>query len=554
MFEDSISSRIKKDMKMKNKQSYVTIGKNPLLIYNEEACKPDSVRSARGVFGVYADRAGKQISLMPQKNGRSKITYESVDKRQGGFYASVLKEREAFLIIALSCNWHKGWDPSLHDRFPHRECCGEDKNGNAFKHVLNMEKIIHKHKFPITWMIDAKTFIEKKDFFLKNIGEFGDEIAYMPSSLSHFNAVNYNTDKTYEETLSFLRDGLSELEEAANLKITTLAIDQFIGSVGSHFTKAAAELGMTALWGMGFDHVTCDTSMFHFGCPWNVYRPDKNNYRVPGKNPQPLWMFQWTFRDLINTVNVPGDGSGAVMFSTDVDDIVCTNIAKNQEDYYLRMTDDFLKNRDDNEMLEITIHQEDHDSWHKEGLDYYRQFYNRISEDLTPATMGEAAAWLSIKYPYPQEPEQCVRLEDPMTCKGEVKFVHETVKKPASWNADGKPYPPHVFFYNRDFQLIFVEGENIPFRYLDYRKNYSSEETGVYPAENLPKIKINKLEIARRAGKTTVVYDIESEEGFTEYPFAVWTKETLNVSNALKIKGGSVVFINLAKGSNVGTL
>src|SRR5690606_3182209 len=64
-------------------------------------------------------------------------------------------EREAFLITALSCNVHEGWDPGLHDRFPHPDCCGPDKRGHAFPFALNMERILHSANLPITWMIDS---------------------------------------------------------------------------------------------------------------------------------------------------------------------------------------------------------------------------------------------------------------------------------------------------------------------------------------------------------------------------------------------------------------
>lgn len=454
----------------------------------------------------------------------------------------------AFLITALSCNMHKGWDPSLHDSLPHRECCGPDKKGNAFVHLGNMEKIIHDAGLPITWFIDPPTAREHLSWFRHNAKEYGDEIGFMPSSVSHFNPVNYNTEKTLEETVEFLRKGLEELQYIFQTKITTVAIDQFIGSLGTNFVEAAVRLNINALWGMGFDHYTCDTSMYHGGCPWNPYRPDKNNFRIPGDDPLSFWIFQWTFRDLINSVRVPGGASGAVMFSTDVDDILASNIVKHQPDYYHRMVTELLKNKQYNDFLCVTIHQEDHDSWNREGCAFYEHFFKNRPEGLTPVTMGQAASWLDRKYPHPTESKQMLRLEDPLLCKDEVKFIHPDIKKPADWPQNGEIYPPHVFYYDKNIQIILVEGENRPYRFIDYRKQYPVLEMETYPQENLPKIQIHHLHCT--TGKIT--YKIQAEQSYEGFPLALW-ENTIDVSNSLEIPGGFVIFIDLKKGMNTGT-
>jgi len=504
--------------------------------------------SCPGFLKARMEKKGKVLRLHAERTGRGIMTLET-EKGRVCFWVAAFYEKEVFLITALSCNYHTGWNPELHDRLPHAQCCGPDKTGNALLHVKNMEKILHCCDLPVTWFLDPPTAEEERDFFLSGKEQYGDEFGFMPSSFSHFNPVNYNLDKTYEETLELVKKGVSELEKIFHIQVTTLAIDQFIGSVGAHFTRAASALGMRALWGMGFDHRTCDTSMFHGGCPWNPYRPDISNFRIPSHNPHPLWLFQWTFRDLINTVHTPGGASGAVMFSTDVDDILVTGIAAHQKDYYHRIAERLLKNKDANDMIVLTIHQEDHDSWYKEGLEYYEKFFTEISsmEDVTPATMGEVASWLDLKYPFPSQPAQCLRLEDPLLCKDHVIFVHPDVKKPQDWPSGENLYPPHVFCYNSDFQLIFVENSPTPFRYIDYSRAYPVPETGSYPVENLPKITI--LTLMLEGDK--IVYEIDSEGDYKGFPFAVWTKDP-PPEKMFPIPGGFVVFLDIHKGKNKG--
>ncbi|HPB31799.1 MAG TPA: hypothetical protein PLB62_10125 [Candidatus Sumerlaeota bacterium] len=492
------------------------------------------------------DAYSNRLFLKGKQNGRGIIKGRTA---RGPFkiHISVFGEREAFLITALSCNMHKGWDPSLHDRLPHRECCGPDRSGNAFIHVTRMERILHNAGLPVTWFLDPPSALEQLEYFKGGMERHGDEIAFMPSSYSHFNPVNFNTENTLEETRELIQKGARELEGLFGAPVKTLAVDQFIGSLGSHFVHAAAGLGFEALWGMGFDHFTCDTSMYHGGCPWNPYRPDNSDYRIPGRNPLPPWIFQWTFRDLINTVRTPGGASGAVMFSTDVDDILCTGIAANQSDYYHRLAREFLKNREHNDFLVMTIHQEDHDSWTEDGCAYYERFFKSLPEGFTPATMGEVARWLNVKHPYPSGAVQSLRLEDPLTCKDQVFFPHPDVRKPADWPSGGALYPPHIFHYDRDMQLIFEEGSPIPLRFIDYRKCHPVPETGSYPQESLPAV----TDISIRSDGDILQYEFNSGGAFEGYPLGLWGAWS-GPEESLVLPWGFVIFIDVVPGWNKG--
>lgn len=501
---------------MRTKQFYTTIEGRELVIPIVElenfAEFADII--PKGNISVKTNLTENTLHLAFDKPGRFSLSFKTKSGDIKNIRISVFKEKEVFLIPVLSCNYHEGWDPSLHDRFPHPECCGKDKNNNAFIHVKNMEKLFHKNNLPITWLIDSKTAREQKDFFVNGINKYNDEIALMPPSYSHFNSVNYNLKKTYKETLELCRENLSALEEVFNQKIISLGIDQFIGSVGTNFVKAAAELGIKALWGIGFDHGTCDTSMFHFGCPWNAYKPSKNNFRIPGKEPYPLWIFQWTFRDLISTARTPGGQSGSVMFSTDVDDIIACNVIKHQKNYYHKLIGEVLKNAAHNDFIEITIHQEDHDSWRAEGLQYYDEFFSNLPEGLTPATLGEAAEWLDIKYPKNKQPEQLLILEDSLICKDSVEFIHADVKKPGDWPIEPEVYPPHAFYYDVNCQIIFEKGKHTQqeisslqrnqtfqgnqtlYRYINYSSDLQIPENGAYPLEDVNTI--NQKDIPER--------------------------------------------------------
>lgn len=430
---------------------------------------------------VAVESRGGRVTVRPLRPGRGALHVEMAGEQSSVVTVSVFREREAFLVTALCSNVHEGWDPSLHDRHPHRECCGPGKRGHAFVHARRMERVLHGAGLPVTWMVDATVARDHRRDLLAWRAEHGDEIALMPPSRSHFNPLNWNTDRTAGETTAMVSSERQALERAIGWPVTSLAIDQFIGSVGTHFAEAAERLGFNALWGMGFDHAHCDTSMHHFGCPWDCYRPSRADFRIPGRDPRPLWVFPWTARDLINTVRVPGGMSGAVMFSTDVDDILLCQVAQHQPDYLERLVAGLAANAADNDFLCVLIHQEDHDSWHEAGLELYARLFAARPSELTPATVGEVAAWLDITHPHPRQPSQRLRLEDPLLCKGQVAWTQPGVHRPSDWG----PYPPHIFEWDVDRQVVRVEGEARPLRVIDYAAHHLVEETGAYPVEPL---------------------------------------------------------------------
>ena len=531
-------------------QSYVAIVGKPVAFRLPRDIIIHSVIQIPPFISLEIDQKGRLFNLYPHAKGRGKLLLDT-SRGRVSLPLAVFNEREVFLITALSSNYHKGWDPSLQNRLAHRQCCGDDKSGNAFIHVINMENILHGLQLPVTWFIDPRTAEEQIDFFRDGSSLYGDEIALMPPSFSHFNPLNYNLYKTRDQTRRFIGEHIAQLENLFDRRVSTLAVDQFLGSVGTNFTKAAVDLDIRALWGMGFDHYTCDTSMYHKGCPWNPYRPDWHNFRIPGASPLPVWLFQWTFRDLVNTVHTPGGASGAVMFSTDVDDILAAGIARHQPDYYHRIAGELLKNKSYNEFLVLTIHQEDHDSWNEKGCEYYHRFFEDLVESggYTPATMGEVAAWLDLKYPLPAQPSQCLRLEDPLTCKDQVEFIHPDVKKPPDWPSAGDLYPTHVFFYNDKSQIVWEQHSHAPLRYINYQKRYSVREEEVYPEEELPSLKVKRLDYRDHS----IRYHIHSDADYELYPLALWTHLPPPEAST-PIPGGFVIFLNLSKGENRGIL
>lgn len=495
---------------------------------------------------VSAKKENCHLSITGKNYGRGQLILKDKDN-QINLRIACFKEKEAFMVTAISCNYHNGWNPGIQNEVGHINACGPDMYGNAFNYALNMEGVLHRQDFPITWLMDAYSYKSEADSFRK-FSDMGDEIGYMPSSYSHFNSLNYNLFKSDFETFKILEGGKAHLTHLCGKAVRSMGIDQFIGSIGTNMVQAANKMGINALWGIGIDHHECDTSMFHFGCPWNPYKSSKANFRIPGENNQHPWIFDWTYRDLLNTVRVPGIASGSVMFSTDVDDIYNCKIAQNQKDYYNRLAQNLIDNLKYNEFVVFLVHQEDHDSGDLERCEYLENFYSTIPSGYTKATMGEVADWLDIKYPGKAQPTQTLYLEDQIENHDEVFFYcGAAAPKPTDWPAKNEKYPPHVAYYDKDSQLIYEYNSPAPYRYIDYSKQLPVPEHLTCEEEILPMIGIKELELE----DNYIYYKIMSSADYDKFPLAIWT-DKIPDSATIKLTHGFVIFIPLITGTNIG--
>lgn len=450
-------------------------------------------------FTVEHCEKGFHMTGMCLKKGRSRITVE-IKNTPYHIPCVIFGEKEFFLCMVISSNFHYGYDPSLYHDADIRKVHYAVGTGfeKAEKELL---PIYRKHDMPVTWLIDPIVGFFEKDKLIRWHDLYGDDYGVMPTSNFFENADNYNTRHTQEETDVFFNKMKTLTEYNFPFYTQIAGIDQWVGSVGSHFVKSCEKAGIRGLWGLGYDHGTCDTSMFHRGCPWDVYKMDRENYRRPDPNGE-IWGFQWTTRDILNTVHCPGGISGAAVFSTDADDIFFHNILQTDKEYYKKMLRAYKKNMDKNEYFVFLVHQEDHDTHHMECNRYYEQFLDSVlpDEEITLATMQEITMWLDLKYKKGRHPAQAVVMEDILEDPSNVVFEDESydvcgkIIKPDDWGI----YRPVFAYYDHNIQAFYEYKEDgtpeiIPYRVYDYRKNYSFAEEGEWPEEDYSGIKTVRI-------------------------------------------------------------
>lgn len=437
------------------------------------------------------------------------------DGRNFKIQCAVFEQKEFFLSMVISSNYHVGLDPENCIRGCEREELHNVAGHGFFKTCRTLEPVYHKHQVPVTWLIDSKVAQDGKKELESFHEKYGDDYGFMPSSYFHHNPRNYNLQKSEEEVYEFVRKGLSELESCFDSYSNLIGVDQWVGSVGSRFVKAAERLGLHGIWGMGFDHYTCDSSMFHRGCPWDAYKPDRDNIKIPCRYPSSLWAFQWTTRDIINSVHTPeGKSSGSVIFSTDPDDIRSMGIMENQENYFEKMLRNYKKSMQDSKFFVFLVHQEDHESHIAQDNEYLDHFLQQVSGEVTFATLYEIAEWLNIVYTPEENACQALYVEDPLECPDQVRWQRKGICKPENWGH----FMPHCAFYDNMCQVLAEKPSRTPLRVFDYGKNYPIKEVDSYPEESYGTVEL--ISEKYEDGVYTAVIHSESEE--TGFPLVVW--------------------------------
>lgn len=512
------------------------------------------------------------IALTAAHPGRG-VARVRIGGREFAIPAAIFRPREFFLCMVLSSNYHYGWDPLcyLFGGTPEQL----DLEGDAWPKLRQLERMYHQRGIPVTWLIDEKVAAKAAESIRRWHIEHGDDYGVMPTSYIHHCAVNYNHTLSEDEAARFMRETLERTEAHFDWYPTVFAVDQFIGSIGSRFAEGAYRLGLEGLWGVGFDHRTCDTSMYHRGCPWDIYKPDRGNYRIPAGHPSRLWMFQWTTRDCWLSLHSPDSGpSGAVIFSTDPDDQRVSRILFEQPTYWRDFFRGYRENfpmageADSRPAAEETplalndvfcflIHQEDHDCHFPENADLLRGFLDAVAGEATFATLDEVVAWLNCRYAPEEHPAQVMYVEDHLRCHSKVVW-YAGVEKPADWPGEGETYPPGLVYYDAGMMWCANEGEALPWRFFDYRPRTPVAENEVYPETDLRReITCEGLTVTREGEARVVRAILHSSRAFPSVPLIAWRALDascgmlpIRVPGGIAIREHLVVFPALEAGEN----
>lgn len=473
----------------------------------------------------------------------------------------VLGRKEFFFCVVTTCNTHWGFDPSRVclcdvDGVEDFSACSGDPlvfHGHAFSSSRYMATAAHQFNLPMTWLIDHTVAKDHGKELKRFHDQFGDDAGVLPSSYFFDNPVNYNLDRSLEDAVGVLQGTIAGIQRelgdsgwVPDIKVG--GIDQWVGGLGNRWIEAARRVGLRGLWGTAFDHVTCDTSMFHEGLPWDVYRMSKENFRYPSGNASDPWGFPWTTRDLVNSFHeYPGS---SVFYSTDPDDIRGCGIMNNQPDYWDLLLAGLLENFEHNQSTCFVIHNEDHDAHRVWSQNYLLQFFSRLPSGIVKATLDEVTQWLDLCYLDGQHPRQALELQDPLRC-------HDAVFKAraprgfvphSKWKTKGGVNPGVVVFYDASSRWMASEGAHLPEQLIDYSLRVEFQETGVSPKVELPRISSWKELVSKTDTGLHIEVTFESDRAMKNLPLIFWGAVAPRGSQ--RMKNASVIWTDVNEGCN----
>ncbi|NMC08323.1 MAG: hypothetical protein GYA24_24160 [Candidatus Lokiarchaeota archaeon] len=513
-------------------------------------------------------------------------------------------DREFFVVFCLGTNFHKGWDPSwLPQYYPElangepgfvarkrANKVGPGVFGSAYSYLYDatqakehgitftpIERILHERQIPITWLVDTPV-AERMAGSIKTWHElFGDTFSILPTSFFQDNCVNYNIQKTADDARALLADASAGVSKAFNRSgypayASVAGVDQWTGSIGTNFVRAALALGFKGLWGMGWDQERGDAGMHHRGAPWDAYKPSKLQFRIPARENErfELFLFPWTTRDLVNALHLSPQGSA--VYSTDPHELRSSGILEQVKPHYMaEMLFDYLKNMKYNDHFIFIVHQQDHDAHHEEENMYIKLFLDAVFEErypgLTFATLEEVAQWLAIKYPDNDVPFQVLELEDPLDPRLRAtirerrgKAIRE-VYDPANDDELARilathfpdtRLPRHLCYHDRYMLFLSYQPHRLPVQMWDYRRReeWGVPEEGQYPLTILPKITVT-------SESTSDGYRLKlvSDKFFSNLPWIVWDPPfkldpAIERGHAIATDHAIVFFLNVQAGEN----
>ncbi|MBN2089908.1 hypothetical protein JW964_09845 [candidate division KSB1 bacterium] len=474
-----------------------------------------------------------------------KITdLETNDKQLVEIQSRVFGEKEFFICLVISSNIHYGWDPAATEQYRNRNepnwtIFQDERQGkDAFVHTQHLEPVFHKWNTPITWLFDD-TVAMKAINSLKNwYRQYGDDYGLLPRSYFHHNFRNYNTQISLAQTieiLTLLRDSVQEIfiENQFPYYTRIMGVDPWIGSIGTNFIKAAAEIGLEGIWGMGYDHHATNTSTYHRGAPWDVYKPLSTNFRVPGLQANP-WLFQSSTRDILNAAYF--SPNGAKIFGTDANELWQNLIHQFQPDYFARLALNYKKNLLYNDYFVFIVHQADHEAYRTETNQIFENFLDQVHPDNLFATMEEIVAWLNLKYQSNSHPSQILELEDSLTCHQQLRdaanpgLVSKELGAHPLWG--NQPDLVHLAYYGLEHLWIARFPELIPFIYYDYTHcdRYTFSESGALPLEKLPQVLLIQQNWIKNNQKMRLELTLESDLEFNNLPWIIWNPPIILLS------------------------
>ncbi len=371
-------------------------------------------------------------------------------------------------------------------------------NVTALRGMSRLANIVHPHGVPITWMVSPDSARAAADDLTRWHHEYGDDVGVAPPELS-FTPVDTKPDyATRRDRLARLRDDICSVLPWARCTVAS-------GHTDPEIVRMCGEIGIEGMWGLCWEQIDVD-DITDRGCPWGSYYMHPEDRLRPADG-QSLLSFEWTARDLLKSFH-----SGyASMYSTDPNDVARSSICSwDNIDYWKGLADNYLRNTRYNEHVFMVQQQESHEMEIADGWQCYTEEDIRETSIMLDAFIRHIKPHAVLK----TLPEVVRLYRERYEVTPRSYMLWEDVTLPRrpnpdyNWSSCVGPWPKTFLYYDREAQMMFVDGQVEPACIRNYQRPWRYGE--YYAEPEIPRVKLvgetrftwrRKLEISITAPK-----------------------------------------------------
>jgi hypothetical protein len=322
---------------------------------------------------------------------------------------------------------------------------------------------LHPHGVKITWIVSPESARIAAGVLTQWHETCDDAVAVYTPSLS-------GALEEKKAQMSAQRDAIGRALPWATLTI----------AAGGHqdpdIIAVLEDLGFEGLWGFCWEQIEVD-QITDRGCPWGFYYADRAERLRPARGRSVIGM-EWTARDLLKSFH----SGNPCLYSTDPNDVARGGLCSwEQIDYWKDMADNYLRNTRYNDHVFLLQHQEAHEMERSDLCRCYTpedireaaimldSFVRHIKDSATMMTLHEAARL--YRETYAHTPSSYMLWEDTPTPPYNPDYA---------WSTACGPWPKTFLYYDRDAQMMFIQGKVEPvcirnYALLGSREKYFAE-------------------------------------------------------------------------------
>ena len=450
--------------------------------------------------------------------------------------------------------------------------------------------LAHRCDIPVTWIVDSQSVQESRDFLFRGHQECGDDVILLIDIPRVLRESGVAAPASKAEEIVVLRQNLPVFITSEQGKIREMLPWAEVNIIAADaktdvLIEILEELDCIGLWGYGWNGRHGDTETrgrgeeekerygdketrrhgegatqqlspsprplispsLPDGRPWSFFYASRDHYNIPSQSPDGLVAVESTSLDL----NAAFYSGNSRVFSAEPDALRRSKLYADKDISYPKaILEEYIRNCPWNRFMiflqQQPAYQMEHASYDDYGkgtigelADILGDFFHEVvyNKGIQALSLSEAIKLYREEFEYTEA--CCMVFDGIVPLQADIDFYvpPEPKQKP--------PYPFTFFYYDRECQLVFEEGQMTPVQMRNYV--HPPFESEYYIEKEMPSI--SSFHPSRDRDKLILDFEIES---IKQMPFglAIWDDHSmfsLVSTNARLLKwiGTHLLFIRM---------